>query len=326
MPPFSNRWPTFEDYIIEITRQIWDDRDVLSLHHYYAADIIVRTPGGVTRGNGPVIRATIEAIGQTPHRSAGAEDVIWSRDETGHYYSSHRVCDWSVHNRDGVFGPATGRDLRYWIIADCAVRDEVIDDEWLVRDGGGLVRALDWHPRDFARHQIELEGGPEACASPLTAANDVAGPYTGAGNTDEWGAKYAEMLTRIMEGDLSTILKGYDEQCHLQYAGGIEAHGPDGANSFWAGLRSSFPGAAFNIHHTIGRHDPLLSPRAAVRWTLEGTHDGWGNFGAPTGAKVYMMGICHAEFGPRGLRREYALYDEVAVWKQILLQTGATAS
>jgi hypothetical protein len=34
------------------------------------------------------------------------------------------------------------------------------------------------------------------------------------------------------------------------------------------------------------------------------------------------MGMTHAEFGPWGLRREYTLYDEVALWKQIILQTG----
>jgi hypothetical protein len=34
------------------------------------------------------------------------------------------------------------------------------------------------------------------------------------------------------------------------------------------------------------------------------------------------LGISHAEFGPWGLRREFALFDETAVWKQILLQTG----
>ena len=31
------------------------------------------------------------------------------------------------------------------------------------------------------------------------------------------------------------------------------------------------------------------------------------------------------EFGPWGLRREYALFDEVAVWKQILFETGEVA-
>ena len=37
------------------------------------------------------------------------------------------------------------------------------------------------------------------------------------------------------------------------------------------------------------------------------------------------MGLSHAEFGPWGLRREYVVYDEVAVWKQILLHTGQVA-
>ena len=72
----------------------------------------------------------------------------------------------------------------------------------------------------------------------------------------------------------------------------------------------------------IGRDDPGFSPRAALRWSLDGIHDGWGAFGAPSGARVHVMGICHAEFGPWGLRREYALYDETAIWKQIALKTG----
>ena len=61
---------------------------------------------------------------------------------------------------------------------------------------------------------------------------------------------------------------------------------------------------------------------AALRWSLDGTHDGWGSFGRPTGARVHVMGMSHAEFGPWGMRREFALYDEIAIWKQILLATG----
>ena len=62
--------------------------------------------------------------------------------------------------------------------------------------------------------------------------------------------------------------------------------------------------------------------RAAVRWSLDGRHDGYGAFGAPTGAPVHVMGITHAEFGPWGLRREFTLFDEIAIWKQIHLHTG----
>ena len=325
-PPerFSERWPDFRDYIVDITREIWDDREVLRLHDYYAPEVVVRRPGGVTVGVDGVIRETYEAISQTPVRGPGAEDVIWSRDETGHFYSSHRCCDRSVHGVDDVFGPATGTRLRYWLVADCAARDEVIDDEWLVSDTGGLVRQLGWEPRDFARHSIEVEGGPERCARPLTAATDVPGPYAGRGNDDPWGQRYAGTIEAVMAGDLSVIPKGYDDQCHLHHPGGREGHGPDDANAFWAGLRASFPRARFAVHHRIGRHDPLLSPRAALRWTLQGVHEGWGHFGRPTGAEVYVLGIAHAEFGPWGLRREWVLYDEVAVWKQILLQGDGT--
>jgi len=93
------------------------------------------------------------------------------------------------------------------------------------------------------------------------------------------------------------------------------------------GLLAAFPSAIFAIHHQIGMDADMLSPRAAIRWSLTGMHDGWGAFGRPTGARVHVMGISHAEFGPYGpdgigLRREFALYDEIAIWKQILLHTG----
>ena len=90
----------------------------------------------------------------------------------------------------------------------------------------------------------------------------------------------------------------------------------------WMGLRASFPDAIFTIHHQIGRDDEMMAPRAALRWSLHGKHTGWGSFGRPTGADVYVMGLSHAEFGPWGLRREYVVFDETAIWKQILLHTG----
>jgi hypothetical protein len=93
------------------------------------------------------------------------------------------------------------------------------------------------------------------------------------------------------------------------------------------GLRAAFPSATFTVHHVIGREDPTLPPRAALRWSLHGRHDGWGVFGRPTGAEVYVLGLSHAEFGTLGaapprLRREWVVFDETAIWKQILLHTG----
>jgi hypothetical protein len=157
---------------------------------------------------------------------------------------------------------------------------------------------------------------------PLTPETDRPGPYAGRGNDSEWGQRLADILTRIMGADMSVIPVAYDRACHLGYPGGITDHGVAAADRFWMGLRAAFPSAAFAIDHQIGREDAMLSPRAAIRWSLWGRHDGWGAFGPPSGAMVYVLGITHAEFGPWGLRRDYTIYDETAIWKQILLQTG----
>ena len=87
-------------------------------------------------------------------------------------------------------------------------------------------------------------------------------------------------------------------------------------------LRAALPSATFTIYHVIGRADPHLPPRAAVRWSLDGKHDGFGTFGKPSGAPVHVMGMTHAEFGPWGLRREFTLFDEISIHKQILLHMG----
>ena len=125
-----------------------------------------------------------------------------------------------------------------------------------------------------------------------------------------------------MGADMAVIPAEYDRAVQSEYPGGTTGHSHGPVDRFWMGLRASFPDATFTIDHQIGRDDDLMPPRAAIRWALHGKHDGWGYFGAPTGAEVYVLGISHAEFGPWGLRREFTLFDETAIWKQILLQTG----
>ena len=58
--------------------------------------------------------------------------------------------------------------------------------------------------------------------------------------------------------------------------------------------------------------------------TGEVEHPGMFLFNATgtSGAEVHVMGISHVEFGPWGIRREYTLFDETAIWKQIAMKTG----
>ncbi|MCB1359945.1 MAG: ester cyclase [Rhodobacter sp.] len=322
MTGFAGKWADLPDYIIGITREIWEDRGIETLNRYYAPDIPVRSPMGVSRGNQGVIAATMATCHEFPDRQLYAEDVIWSQHADDGYLSSHRLLTTATHTQDGQFGPATGRQWTVRVIADCAVRGDQIHDEWLVRDYGGMVRQMGLEPRAFAAQLIHDEGGPDHAGRPFLPEHDVDGGYHGRGNDNPWGARYAESLNRVMAKDFNHIIADYDRAVIGEYAGAQTAIGRDAVCRFWLGLRSAFPDADFRIHHQIGMDGGMLSPRAAVRWSLDGTHSGWGAFGRPTGARVHVFGISHAEFGPWGLRREYAFFDEIAIWKQILLQTG----
>lgn len=314
---------TCPDYILRVTHEIWEERQVHTLRQTYSDDVIVRTPASVIVGNEPVIAATLATLAEFPDRQLLGQDVIWCDDADGTgWMSSHRILSTATHASGGAYGPGTGKPLQYHVIGDCAVRDGVIYDEWLIRDQGSIVRQLGLDPQAYARDLIAREGGPEVCVAPLTMENQTPGRYPGHAAPGEPGERYAAMLRDMMSGAISRIASDYDRAVECWLPGGTIGHGIGAAERFWMGLRAAFPSAEFQVEHVIGRVDPGDRPRAACRWTLKGRHDGWGAFGTPTSADVYLLGISHAEFGPRGLAREFVLIDETAIWKQIALQTG----
>ena len=77
MQAFSNKYKSFPEYIIGITKEIWEDRGIATLHEYYSPDIVVRSPGSIVIGNKNVIAATMATLAEFPDRTLFGEDVIW---------------------------------------------------------------------------------------------------------------------------------------------------------------------------------------------------------------------------------------------------------
>lgn len=322
MAGFDEKWHDFPDYILGITQEIWENRGLSTLHHYYSPDIIVRTPLSIVKGNQNVIGATMGTLAEFPDRQLLGEDVIWSGTPEQGMLSSHRIISTATHAKDGVFGKASQKKLKFRIIADCHAIKNQINDEWMIRDIGAIAKQLGMTSEQYARQLIETEGGIENSPFPFTPAVDIEGPYQGVGNDNEYGQRYEDVLRRIMNAEFSAIPKEYDRACIGEYTSGQTALSHSEIDQFWMALRSSFPNAEFKVHHRIGLDEKMMSPRAAIRWSLQGKHEGYGMFGKPSGKDIYIMGISHAEFGPWGLRREFTLLDESAVWKQIILQQG----
>ena len=77
MKGFSENFSNFPDYILGITKEIWEDRGIGTLHAYYSNDIIVRSPGSLVIGNGNVIGATMATLGHT--KQAAPAEALFSR-------------------------------------------------------------------------------------------------------------------------------------------------------------------------------------------------------------------------------------------------------
>ncbi len=91
MKGFDPKYRDFPDFIIGITKEIWEDRHISVLHHHYSDDIVVRAPASVVVGNKGVIGATMATLAEFPDRTLLAEDVIWSGTPEDGMLSSHRI-------------------------------------------------------------------------------------------------------------------------------------------------------------------------------------------------------------------------------------------
>lgn len=226
------------------------------------------------------------------------------------------------HNGHGMFGPPTGKRVKARTIADTVLRAENVCEEWLVRDHGAIIRQLGHDVGEFAAQSIAREHERGREPEVFTPEIDVEGSYVTPAETSGHALMYAGTLESIWRSDCRVVDANYNEAVALELPGGFTESGKAEATQFWMGLISSVPDARFSVDHLIGRDDPGHPLRTAARWSVQGTHDGAGAFGDPSGAPIYILGISHAEVIDRQITREWVLIDELAVHRQIRLFKG----
>ena len=217
MRGFDNKWVDFPDYILGITKEIWEDRGLAArMKDYYHPDVVVRTPAGIAHGEPGMTRATMATLVEFPDRQLLGEDVIWSGTPEEGMLSSHRIRTMATHTGHGVFGAPTGKRFEIYALADCYAKDNMISDEWLIRDNGAIVRQLGFDVVEWSREKLATL---DPATQPFRPAIDQDGPYLGRGNDNQWGQAYANLLERIMQAEFSVIPAQYDRAVHAYYTG-----------------------------------------------------------------------------------------------------------
>ena len=322
MKGFNKKYKDFPDYILKITKQIWEGKDVDSIGEFYTENIPVRSPFGITYGNKPVIEATYNTLKEFPNRQLLGEDVIWNGNNDNGYHSSHRILSKGTHLGDGFYGKPTGNDIYYRVIADCACKDNQVYDEWIVRDQGAMVRQIGYSPKEFAQIMIDKEGGLEK-ANKLFDKNDIkpSDYHPVKVEKNSAGEVYSNILSKVFEEGYD--FKDYNRASSIYWPGNKLGHGREDIAKLWNSLKSIFTDIKFTIEHVGYLNEPNKSPRASIRWFLEGVHSNDSkDYEKKTNSKLFIMGINHAELNLDGVIREWVLFDEVAIWKQILMNNN----
>lgn len=218
-----------------------------------------------------------------------------------HISAAHVVLRGQVTGRveaDGLLGPGTGTQAQLPFQAEALMQDDRIAQLVVICDSTALSAA----PQG-------LSPLPTLSPAPTAPANP-------------WAKAWLDLVRAAAEGQLQT--EHYDPALTLHWPGAHPEHGIDALDHRWSGLRSALPSASFTVLSCGAVQTALSRPRAVVRWQLRGLHEGWGPFGAPSGADVTIDGFSMAEFGPDGVLRDWTLYDPRAVRDQIAAQTADT--
>jgi predicted ester cyclase len=319
MKGFDKKYVDFPDYILKITKQIWEGKDVESIGKFYTDNIPVRSPFGITYGNKPVIEATYNTLKEFPNRQLLGEDVIWNGNDDVGYHSSHRILSKGTHLGDGFYGKPTGKDIYYRVIADCACKDNQVYDEWIVRDQGAMVRQIGYSPKEFAQIMIDKEGGVYNAKKLFDKSEVKPSDYHPEDvRINSAGEKYSKILNSVFEEGYD--FSDYNRASSIFWPGNKLGHGREDVAKFWNSLKSIFTEIKFTIEHVGYLDEPIKNPRASIRWFLEGIHSNDSDdYGKKTNSKLFIMGINHVELNKDGIIREWVLFDEVAIWKQILM-------
>ena len=306
-----------EKFIYDITEEIWENKQVENIRNYYALDVIVRSPSVTSYDCDTVVQATYKTLEQFPDRELIGEDVISCGSKAGTYLSSHRILSTGTHLGDGFYGKATGKKIIYRVIADCLVVNNIIVEEWIIRDEASILIQLGFNVRNFVEQKIN-DGSFSKTDIEFTK-NAFVQKYILNDCQNEYALKYKDYFTKLINKNTLSLKDYYDRAAQLYWIGGELIYTREKIFEKWNTFLSCFEILKYEVSSNISLSQNRMRPRSALRWRLVCKHNSNGCYGTATNKEIEIYGIAHAEFGKYGIVREFILIDEISIWKQILI-------
>jgi predicted ester cyclase len=323
---FGPEYADIVDYILRCTHRIWEQKDVGLIATHYEPNIRVHMMTGPIDGMEGVIAGTSRTLSAFPDRTLTGEAVIWSDEGNKTFLSSHRITSSATNLGTSELGPATGRKITFTTIADCLCKDNLIIEEWLVRDYSGMALALGFHPRDVAKTHAAADNakgdGPATWRVDAMALirDQAIGAFPQAAlpdaHTEPEVFARAVFATLINHRRFGHVRDAYCPAAHWAGPGNRRLFGWGEIAGWYTALIGSFGDARITIDH-VASVDSGRGIQIALRWSMTGTHDGAALYGAPSGREVYILAVTHWLIRNGRIVEDVTIFDEVALLRQI---------
>ena len=324
MAGFDPRYRDFVDYIIGITHEIWEEKAIGKLYDYYANGVRMHTSSGMVYGRQAVLADTIATMAAYPDRRLYGDEVIWGGNDVDGLYSSHRLQIAGTNRGWSKYGPPTGKRVNYSAIADCFCKRNMVVEEWLIRDELSLVIQLGLDPVATAKKMAKKA---QDKGLKLQVAGDVergVGQMPPARLPEPTSERFdpEDFVRRLLHEIwnwrlLNKVREYYHESAAFEGPTGRKLQGTNDYQAYALSLLSPFPDLSLTVDHFCCVGDAAAGWRTATRWTLRGTHTGYGIYGEPTGSPIRMMGMTHHLIQGGQVQNEWTLFDEFALLKQL---------
>ncbi|MBL8096187.1 MAG: ester cyclase [Anaerolineales bacterium] len=327
---FDAGYSDIVNYIVKCTHNIWEEMGMGLIETHYLHNVRVHTGDGWFLGRETVIANSVQSLSALPDDRAYAEDVVWTGNDQDGFYTSHLILSVGHHTGHSVYGPPTGRKILGSGIALCYVKENLICEEWLLHDDVGQIR----------QHGLDVD---ETVAR--LALNDAAKPLGNDGDLERMLGQYApeplparttpvdgfdvddfvrrnlhEIWNRRM---LNVVRETYAPDAVLHRAHGWNVYGRGEVTAFILSLLAAFPDARFSVDQLFWNADAEGSCRTSMRWSLIGTHEGYGLFGEPTGIRFRIWGLTQHRIRDGRIVEEWTFFNELALLKRLFLARQA---
>lgn len=303
------------DYILGITFEIWEQRQVETILDYYAADVEVYSLEGRVTGADTMVDNTFQTLAAYPDRLLIPDDVI-TTGTARKGFSSHRLLSPMTNLGDTLFAPATGRKIWAMNIADCEVNNGLITREWLMRDNLAFTSQLGLEPRACARKIADRFDDRQRDWLKSEYQRTVDGDGVSGDATVEFAR---EVLSACwLTGANSVLQSAYAPYCVLHRSPVRKISGREHTLGHYAAWRAALPNASLSIDHVCSQPYDENNQRIAVRWSVAGIHAGDFESAPASGKPLYIVGATHWETVNGRIAVEKTVFDELSVVAQSL--------